>query len=394
MDFRSRTQRDLSHGRLKVLFVINTPLVGGAERHTFDLSRRLNGMDFDSRVFAMKSGTIQHYEGGELLAPQAGTGLNQRIGELRRELEARDYDLVVGINERPIVAAFFARRAAAGAKPPIVGILHSTILRNWRERLLQILHFPLFSRIDSVIFISENQRRYWLSQGMRPARQTTILNGVDIEHYSPRQRDQLRQETRVKLGLGPENYVVGLSAVLRPEKNHLQLVEAIARLRAEGLKFKALFVGDGPMRAAIESRVAALGLGDAILITGMAKDVRPYLAAMDVGVNCSLSIETVSLSALEALAMGVPMIMSKIGGASEIVNGENGRLFAAGDDEGLLAALRHFQSGEARAAAGRAARDRIEAHFDHRAMVSAYADYFRSFAAWKTAASPSADIAR
>jgi L-malate glycosyltransferase len=363
---------------LKILFIINTPLVGGAERHTFDLSRSLNEIGFDSSVFAMKRGVVDHYDGGRLIQPSRAMGLRERIDELRQELEAEKYDLVVGVNERPIVAAFFARRAS-GIKPRIVGILHSTILRNWREELLQIVHFPLFRRIDSVIFISENQRRRWLQRGMAPSRHTTILNGVDVVRYSPRERDALTEEARGRLGVGPEVYLIGLSAVFRPEKNHLQMVDAIAQLRREGVNAAALFIGDGPMRGAIEARVSALNLGDAVLMPGMIQDVRPYIAATDVGVNCSVSIETVSLSALEILAMGVPMVMSEIGGASEIIDGENGLLFPAGDDDALLAALRHFSSGATRTAAGTAAREKIEERFDHRSMVAAYANYFQTF---------------
>lgn len=380
MDGFSGHDEEPSLPRSKILFVINTPLVGGAERHTFDLSRSLNALGFDSGVFAMKRGAIESYDGGRLLLPTLGTGLRERIGELRRELESGRYDLVVGVNERPIVAAFFARRAARAA-PPIVGILHSTILRNWREMLLQHLHFPIFSRIDGLIFISENQRRFWLGRGMSPRRQATIINGVDIERYSPRERTSHRAETRARLGLRDEDYVIGLSAVFRPEKNHLQLMDAVARLRDEGVKAKVLLIGDGPMRAAIEARVAALNLGESVIMPGMASDVRPYVAATDLGVNCSLSIETLSLSALEILAMGAPMVMSDIGGASEIIDGENGILFPPGDDDALLAALRHFASAATREAAGKAARARVEAHFDHRAMVVAYAECLQGFSA-------------
>jgi glycosyltransferase involved in cell wall biosynthesis len=178
--------------------------------------------------------------------------------------------------------------------------------------------------------------------------------------------------------LQPEDYVIALCAVMRPEKNHLQLIEAVARLRQTGAPAKALLIGDGPTRAAIEARVAALGLQGAVIMPGMSKDVRPFLAASDVGVICSTSIETLSLAALEALAMGVPMVMSDIGGASEIIGDDHGRLFPAGDDDALVEALRHFQPETVRIAAGHAARGAVEAHFDHSVMVAEYAKYFRT----------------
>jgi glycosyltransferase involved in cell wall biosynthesis len=114
------------------------------------------------------------------------------------------------------------------------------------------------------------------------------------------------------LGLADGDYVVGMCAVFRPEKNHLQLVEAVAKLRARGIPARALLIGDGPMRPAIESRARDLGVAADVVIAGFHQDVRPLLAASDVVALPSTSVETFSLAALEAMALARPVVLSDI----------------------------------------------------------------------------------
>jgi glycosyltransferase involved in cell wall biosynthesis len=360
-----------ANGR-NVLFVINSPIIGGAERHTLDLARSLRALGFDTRVFAMKDAPGDIGADVALMRPAAGTSLPRRIAQLRAEMARGDYGLVVGANERPILAAFLARRALGPAGPRLAGVLHSTILRSLREYIQHYIHFPIFMALDEIIFISENQRRFWTRKGLRPRRAITILNGVDAQTFSPLERERRRAAARAALKFGEADYVIAHCAVFRPEKNHLQLLDVLARMRGEGVPARGLLIGDGLLRQAIETRIHELNLGDAVHITGLQKDVRDFIAAADVGINCSLSIETLSLSALETLAMGVPMAMSDIGGASEIVDGANGRLFPPGDAGAMKEALDWLRDPVRREQAGRAARETVERRFDHRVMVEAY----------------------
>jgi glycosyltransferase involved in cell wall biosynthesis len=114
-------------------------------------------------------------------------------------------------------------------------------------------------------------------------------------------------------------------------------------LKARGVVWKVLLIGDGPMRPRIEADITRLGLRDEVRITGYLDDVREAVAACDLMALVSTSIETFSVAALEAMALGRPMLMSDIGGAAEqIEQGISGELFRAGDVEALterLAAL-------------------------------------------------------
>jgi glycosyltransferase involved in cell wall biosynthesis len=167
-----------------------------------------------------------------------------------------------------------------------------------------------------------------------------------------------------------------MCAVLRPEKNPLQLVDAIAALRARGIPARALFIGDGPMRAAIEARAAGAGVPDAVRITGLQQDVRGPLAACDVLVLCS-DTEALSLAALEAMARARPVVHTRVGGAAELIrDGDNGFLYPVGDLPRLVERLAQLAEPGLRGRMGAAARAAVAERFTEQAMVERYENLF------------------
>jgi glycosyltransferase involved in cell wall biosynthesis len=229
----------------------------------------------------------------------------------------------------------------------------------------------MFWSAERVIFVCEAQRTHWLRRRLCGERNEVIHNGVDTDHWNldPQQRISIRQD----LGYAADEMVIGMSAVLRPEKNPLQLVEALGRLRGRGIPARLLFVGDGPMRPAIEERARALRLSPQVRIAGFQQDVRPLVGACDVVALCSTAIETFSLAALEAMALGRPVVHSSVGGAAEMVRpGRNGYLFPVGDTEALAGRLAALAERGTRERMGARARETVESRFTERAMVDRY----------------------
>jgi glycosyltransferase involved in cell wall biosynthesis len=109
------------------------------------------------------------------------------------------------------------------------------------------------------------------------------------------------------------------------------------------------------------------------VITGLRQDIRSYVAACDAVALCSDAVETFSLAALEAMALGRPVVHSDIGGAAEMIRpGENGFLFPVGDTEALVDRLTRLLDRSGRERMGRKAREMVEARFSERAMVDRY----------------------
>jgi glycosyltransferase involved in cell wall biosynthesis len=195
---------------------------------------------------------------------------------------------------------------------------------------------------------------------------------VDTEEFRNTWSTQGRRALRRALGFSDADYVIGLSALLRPEKNPVQLVDAVAALRARAIPARALIIGDGEMRGAIQARAHALDVAGSIVVTGLKQDVRPYVAACDAMVLCSLT-EAFSLSAIESMALGKPVVHSDVGGAAEMIaQGRNGFLFPAGNTHAFIDKLAILADPAVSAQMGREARATAEALFSERTMVDRY----------------------
>jgi glycosyltransferase involved in cell wall biosynthesis len=160
------------------------------------------------------------------------------------------------------------------------------------------------------------------------ARSTVIANAVDVDG-SPRRGP--RAAGRVE--------IISVGRLAEP-KDFSTLIAAVARLDRGSARLRVF--GDGPLRASLQAAIAALDVTESVVLAGEVPDVRPYLAESDIFVLSSRS-EGMPLSVLEAMAAGLPVVASAVGGLSEvIVDGETGLLAGAGDVELLASALRRL----------------------------------------------------
>jgi glycosyltransferase involved in cell wall biosynthesis len=360
---------------MRLLFVTGSLTHGGAERHTITLLNRLaqRGHECHAAYVQHNATQLERLDSAasvECLYARRYLDRHavRRLGELLARIRP---SAVVAANPYAMLYAALALRQA-GLRAPLMVTFHTTLLAGAKEWLQMLYYRPFFWSADCLVFVCEAQRRHWQRRLVSGRANRVIHNGVDPEHWrSP--GTEARTRMRRVLGLADGDYVVGMCAVFRPEKNHVQLVEAIARLRARGIPARALLIGDGPTRPAIEARARDLGVAADVLIAGFHQDVRPLLAASDAIALPSTSVETFSLAALEAMALGRPVVLSQIGGAAEMVRPEeNGFLFPARDTAALVASLAALAEPAARERMGAAARSTVEARFSERAMVDRY----------------------
>src|SRR5262249_52777260 len=155
---------------------------------------------------------------------------------------------IVAANEYALLYSSLALRLS-GAGSALVVTYHVTDMLGTKEWVKLLAYRPLFWMADCAVFVCEYQRRRWSGRGVSARRNEVIHNGVDTDEFADRASPVAAADARRALGFAPTDYVVGITAALRAEKNHKQLVEAIARLRVQGLEARALLIGDGPMRA-------------------------------------------------------------------------------------------------------------------------------------------------
>jgi len=361
---------------MRLAFVTGSLAHGGAERQTLALAERLAARGHGCELVHVKGeadlvarlpprwAVVRSLEAKRYLDRRALGALSRRFAALRPEA-------VVAANGYALLYAWLALRAARCAAPLAV-TFHTTRLLDAKQSMQMALYRLFFWSAHCTVFVCQNQRAYWRRRGVFSRRTAVIHNGVDTEAYRDVCGPEERARLRAAFGFAPQDYVIGMSALLRPEKNHLQMVGAVARLRAQGIPARVLMIGDGEMRGAVQARARQLGVAGDVAITGLQHDVRPYLEACDVVALCSVT-EAFSLAAIEAMALRRPVVHSAVGGAAEmIVDGRNGYLFPVGDTDALVARLALLADPAARRPMGDRAREVVQMLFGEQGMVDKY----------------------
>jgi N-acetyl-alpha-D-glucosaminyl L-malate synthase BshA len=224
--------------------------------------------------------------------------------------------------------------------------------------------------------------------GLAPDRIEVIANFVDLERFRPPPR---RERAQLDALFGAVNLAPVLFHVsnFRPIKRPLDLIETLARIRRT-VPARLVLIGDGPERAAVEDRVQALGLSDAVRSLGRRRDFAGLLRHAD-GFLLTSESESFGVAALEALASGVPVFGYRVGGVPEVVAEGTGALVPCGDVDALAqAVLAGTTDPRGRTAMAEAARARAETLFSMNLAVERYEIYFRHVLAGgaRTAAAP------
>lgn len=249
-------------------------------------------------------------------------------------------------------------------------IVHSEHGRTFKERPLRFVIQRWLSRVSASIFAVSDQLKTDLARytGIPLSRIEVLHNGVDLALFGA---DGERDKVRDELGIAENEIVVGSVGRLVGVKNYALLLRAVAGISHRQLRI--VLVGDGPERANLASLAQQLGIGDRVLLVGHRDDVTRLMSAMDIFVLPSLS-EGMSNTLLEAMAHGIPPVVSDVGGNREIVKHDHdGLIFASGDADALAAHLvRLSEDGVERGELGRAARQRVSDAFGLEAMIDRY----------------------
>ena len=199
------------------------------------------------------------------------------------------------------------------------------------------LYHSVFERVQAFLVIGSRNRDYYRSFGVPDVKFFSAPYGVDNDWFSMPNgaRAAARALVRSALGVSPDTIVFASSAKLIARKRPFDVIDAVAILRRRGVNAHALFIGDGEERLAMEQRAAGIGMADAVSIAGFVnqRELPSWYAAADALVLPSDSRETWGLVVNEAMAAGLPVVVSDAAGCSiDLVrNGENGFSYPCGD---------------------------------------------------------------
>lgn len=263
---------------------------------------------------------------------------------------------------------------------------------NRKYRLLRRLMRPFIKRYIAV----SADLADWLRDAIhvQPARLNQIYNGVDSSRFAPASaptRDALPADFATV-----DDIVIGSVGRFAPVKGYVHLAAAFAEMvqRHPGLALKLVLVGDGSERAACEALIAQAGLSERVWFAGDRSDVPALMRAFNIFVLPSLG-EGISNTILEAMASGLPIVATNVGGNPELVSKDNGILVPAADRAALADAIGHYAvNAELRHAHGRTSRAIIEARFSMQAMVQGYLGVYDNLAGMQHATQGAAHLAR
>jgi glycosyltransferase involved in cell wall biosynthesis len=362
---------DAQPGVCQLLHGLN---VGGAEVLAARLARQLRGEYRIHFVCLDALGTLGETlqeEGFPVWLLQRQPGFDWRCAwRLARLLKRERIDLVHAHQFTPYFYALATRLFRC--RRPVLFTEHGRTFPDFPRRKRMLFNRSFLSRRDRVVAVGEAVRQALVcNEGLPEARIEVIYNGIDQRPFAGALRP--RSETRRELGLGSEDFVIVQIARLDPLKDHATALRALRRLVEEQPRARLVIVGEGPERAAIEAEISRLGLGPYVRLTGLRHDIADLLAAADVGLLTSLS-EGIPLTLIEAMAAGLPVVATAVGGVGEIVSHqETGLLAAARDDASLAAALRQLDGNrELCRDMGRQGRRRADLSFSEERMHDEY----------------------
>ena len=364
--------------KLDALFVLNSLNVGGSETKTV---RIVNGL----LPLGIRAGIAYLNEPEPLrqsLDPEVPAWNLQRRGKvsiaalqrLRALIRLSRPHSVLSVNLYPSLYVALAT-AAMPKRPRTIALLNTTTLpqgEQWR----QSFYGPFLRRMDRIVYGCGVQQTEWSPRlNTDPQRCAVIYNGVDTEHFAPG-LPLSGNEARERFNIPARAFVIGTIGRLEREKNQDALLTCAAELRGRSVDAHVLLVGEGRRHAELERRAAQLSLSSHVTFAGVQRDVRPLLSCMDAFVLPSTHIETFSNAALEAMAMARPVVLSRVGGASEMIrDGVEGYTLATAHLGTELPQLlqRLHANPKLRDQLGRAARERAVATFSAQAMIQHFA---------------------
>ena len=376
---------DQGHGSLHVMFILTSLTIGGSERKTVRIANAMANRGWKVTLAYLDS---PHSLRGEIVNSVNVIFLDRKgkfgFGALYRlaaSIRRQHIDIVCCINLYPLLYAFIARLFVGAASFRLLATTNETHFVRKKDSLKMYLYAPILRHIDKVVFGSSYQKDFWVNEyRLNQAICVYIHNGVDVNAFRPSGSDKYGSDSiRHKLKIPDSGLLVGSIGRFRKEKRYQAVIKACVEIRAKGIDIYCLLVGGGFKEQQLKELVAELKCSDYVFLLDAVDDVRNYLEAMDVFVLSSIS-ETFSNAALEAMAMGVPVVLPDVGGCPEMVeSGVNGFIYEAGKPEQFKEYLCLLGNDDKRRLEmGHEARRYVKQHFQFKTMVDSYARIFES----------------
>ena len=305
---------------MKVLYLLNFAGKAGTERYVETLVRYLN----HTRVEAY----FAYNEAGLLVERLQEMGVPCRRVEMRRRFDRKAAKEVAKLCEEwgiDLVHCHYLREhyTALLAKQynPHIRVVYTNHFVLANDAVTRLSNRWMDKRQDWMIAVCNKGKEQLIANGWSGERIQVIFNAVDLDAWAgERSESTLRQE----LGLPEDRFVMLCASRFAEDKGHKYLIDSVKRLTTiTAVPFTLVLAGDGPLLEPSKEQVRALGLEEQVKFIGFRKDIKNLYKGSDLYVNSSQH-EALSFLIIEAMAAGLPVIATDMGGNSDIVNPEAG----------------------------------------------------------------------
>jgi glycosyltransferase involved in cell wall biosynthesis len=368
---------------MRIVQLMASPFVGGPERQVLGLAEALRP--------AIETVFLSFAEGGRarpLLDEARRRGFEaielrynapclwHAAREVAEYVRRSGADVLCTNGYKPDVIGWLAARRA---KVPVVAIAHGWTAATWKVRLNEAIDRRVMRRMDAVICVSEAQAVKVRQAGVDPRRVHVIRNAVDpcaSDNPDPSYRRQLE----AFFATPPARIVAGCGR-LSPEKGFDVFIDAAARVAAQDAGAGFVLFGDGPLRAALQQQVRDRGLQGRFAFAGFRPDLNHFLPWCELLVLPSHT-EGLPVVVLEALAAGVAVVATAVGGTPEVItDGIHGRLVPSGNAMTLVRCIREvLADDDMRLSLARTGRQRVRDEFTFTAQAAAHRRLLESLA--------------
>lgn len=326
------------HEAINVLYVILSFEIGGMEQVVSDLILSIDKKKFSPIVVCLNS-----------------------LGPIASELESRGIKIIKLPPMMPVLSYLFPLQLIRIIRKYQISVVHTQsgcwhkaaiagfwggvntiVYTDHGRHVPDIKKIMLLDRLysfitDHVVGVSQELADYMANAvGVSRAKVSCIINGIDINKFEPAQRTQKDFADRI-----------GIIARLAPVKDISTLLHSIKLLHDRGMKVSLTVAGDGPERELLEKLAVSLDVNNSVTFLGFRRDIVNVLSEMDIFVLCSIS-EGTSITLLEAMAAGKPVVVTNVGGNPAIIkDGINGLLVLPKNPELLADALSRLISDKA-----------------------------------------------
>jgi glycosyltransferase involved in cell wall biosynthesis len=366
--------------KIKILHICETSGIGGAETVMINIVSNLDTDQFESSAMLFADGWLKDKLISYSIPVYNVDSTNPRdyslLWRMIKQIRKIKPDI---IHSHLPDANFYCSILGFILRIPVIVTYHGKISSSANLRLMARIKYSVVKHSSTAVvavsdFLNAELRK---AIGFADKKVTTIYNGVRPSYPVPGFDSAAK---RKELGIAPDDYIIANIANMRPDKGYEYFIRAAALIHKVIPNTTFLIVGEEwpPVKAMMIDEINKCGMNDYIRLTGFRSDVAELLSTIDIYMLSSVS-EGLSISTIEAMSVGVPVVATRCGGPSEIIiDGENGLLVPIRDEKSLADKVIYLlQNKESAKKMAENAKQHVAKYFSIESMITGYQNLYK-----------------